>query len=532
MATSATYAAITHRIALVFVDDIAGASIHEIISLKRGGILNDHAMIIPLYDNTDIRSSVDQFNGYDDWAEFNVAHAVAPNTLLQASAHGGMHAFSINRSLPETPRDISAYGTERLPTIGNTQKVATLDNLAGLDTHIFVALSEVVWSQYAPRSVQESVMGKYFHAVPPFPQRLISRSSLLGRHVQTRDIRTTDRALASTFKVPRMFLRGMTPLARRLLLLKLLGKKRKGIDKPRVIFVHVQYGLGNRLRALGSAMAFARRTDRVLVLIWVPDQHLNCKYTDLFVTSDEFVISHKFGAREEWPFENNTKSDANMKMVKWYNFMRVNGLQVNSSSVLVTDDKAFHLYISTCYVIQSPVTPFIIRTTSSFWYVLKSLAPHLEVLKLVERYESYPLSSMIGIHIRGRSIKSDISGVNAKDYTKESSRTTDYWRNLTQVDTFIEEMRKQHEDQLFYVAADSVEVFRRLEKEFPSRIFYTPRNCDSRDMKCLPFALADILLLAQCSSLRGSYWSSFSELSTRIGGARFLLAGIDFGRPQ
>jgi len=138
---------------------------------------------------------------------------------------------------------------------------------------------------------------------------------------------------------------------------------------------------------------------------------------------------------------------------------------------------------------------------------------------------------MIGVHIRGRNIKSDISGVNAADYSEESSKTTDYWRNLTQVETFIDEMRRQPPDQLFYVAADKKEVFDRLEREFPSRVFYTPRHCDSRDKDCLPFALADILLLAKCSSLRGSYWSSFSELSVRIGGARFLLAGIDFGRP-
>eukprot|EP00171_Calliarthron_tuberculosum_P014838 IDg14838t1 len=134
----------------------------------------------------------------------------------------------------------------------------------------------------------------------------------------------------------------------------------------------------------------------------------------------------------------------------------------------------------------------------------------------------------MGIHIRGRSIKTDISGVSISDYSKEASRRTDYWRKLTGVAAFIDEMRRQSKNQLFYIAADQKDVLDRVEKEFPGRVYYTPRECDSRSRDCLPYALADILLLAKCSSIRGSYWSSFSELSCRWGGAKFLLAGVDF----
>lgn len=539
IASAMTYAQITSRVAVIFVDAIQRRRISRLIKLSPNGLVNHDAMIISL------DQPVHDFHGeaepvVDDWAEFTVIHAVAPSTLelnISTTANIASHAVGssgdpqVHNDGVRIPDQEAAHAEESMPKIGNTNTVATMDNLAALDTHVSLSLSEVVWSRYAPRTVQEMILDNTFKSNPGVPQRDISFASILGRHRDTRCIRNTDSLLHKTYEIPKMLLRGMTPFARKLLLLKLQSKKRKGIAKPSVIFAHTQYGLGNRLRALGSAMAFARRTDRVLVLIWVPDQHLNCFYTDLFATSDEFVVSNMFSPREEWPFPKNFVADAAMRNVKWYNYMRVNGVKVNSTTDLVTDDADYHIYVSTCYVIQSPVTPFIIRTTSSYWYVLRSLTPHVDVVRLVERFASYPVHTMIGIHIRGKSIKKDIHGVKAADYTEESSRTTDYWRNLTQVDTFIEEMRRQTADQQFYVAADQKEVFARLEKEFPSRVFYTARHCDSRDRDCLPFALADILLLAKCASLRGSYWSSFSELSTRIGGARFLLAGIDFGRP-
>jgi hypothetical protein len=92
-------------------------------------------------------------------------------------------------------------------------------------------------------------------------------------------------------------------------------------------------------------------------------------------------------------------------------------------------------------------------------------------------------------------------------------------------------MRKQSLSQIFYVAADKVETLGRMDAEFPSRVLYTPRHCDSRERECLRFAMADILILSRCSTIRGSYWSSFSELSLRLGAGSVLLAGVDFGKP-
>lgn len=521
-----SYAQVTERFALLFVDKIRSIPLTHFLNASVHGLINSRTMLVST-DPVQAAALSRKHVVLNDWAELSVVHVERPTEKHDSTVQGSDGKSSI----PRDQHPMKHEASDQTSFLSSTDIPVTLDNLVTVDNHVFISLSEVIWSRYAPRAIQEALFETTLLPVRPFSKSIISSASLLGRYSATRNIASTDRRLHEVFHVPKLLVRGMTPFARKLLLLKLQAKLRRGIQKPRALFVHTQYGLGNRLRALGSAMAFARRTHRVLVLIWVPDQHLNCTYTDLFVNSDEFVVADSFLPGEQWPFFDNNKTDPAVKSVKWYNYMRVNGLKGLPPKHPLLDEKDFHLYVSTCYVIQSPVTPFIIRTTSLYWHVLRSLPPNLAVLRLVDRFASYPISQMIGIHIRGKMIKTDISGISATEYSKESSRTTDYWRNLTQVDTFIEEMRRQAADQLFYVAADQKEVFARLEREFPSRVFYTPRNCDSRDRDCLPYALADILLLAKCESLRGSYWSSFSELSTRIGGARFLLAGVDFGRP-
>ena len=51
-------------------------------------------------------------------------------------------------------------------------------------------------------------------------------------------------------------------------------------DRPR-LFVDVQHGLCNRLRALVSGAAIAARTGRQLVVIWVPDHHCEARIGDV-----------------------------------------------------------------------------------------------------------------------------------------------------------------------------------------------------------------------------------------------------------
>ena len=61
-------------------------------------------------------------------------------------------------------------------------------------------------------------------------------------------------------------------------------------SKRRWLVVEVRNGLGNRLRALASAMAVARAEQRPLLALWKPDLHCNCSLRTLLAPPLPFVL--------------------------------------------------------------------------------------------------------------------------------------------------------------------------------------------------------------------------------------------------
>ena len=74
-----------------------------------------------------------------------------------------------------------------------------------------------------------------------------------------------------------------------------LGRRRAGshatrsrdhVTPLRYVIVDAKNGLGNRLRALASAMAVAAALERPLMLVWVADLHCNCSFRNMFAAVD------------------------------------------------------------------------------------------------------------------------------------------------------------------------------------------------------------------------------------------------------
>jgi len=56
------------------------------------------------------------------------------------------------------------------------------------------------------------------------------------------------------------------------------------------IIVDAKNGLGNRLRALASAMSVAEVLNRPLLLVWMSDLHCNCSFRSLFASPLQFAV--------------------------------------------------------------------------------------------------------------------------------------------------------------------------------------------------------------------------------------------------
>lgn len=339
-----------------------------------------------------------------------------------------------------------------------------------------------------------------------------------------------EQRLANDYHVPWDILVYLDTASKRKLLNRMNKKaaaraENKEQNKPvRILFAHCMHGLGNRLRALGSAMSYAHATDRELVVIWETDAHISAKFTDLF--SSDLVVLPKM--KVQWPFQGVEKWDASWNSFKFINYMEMEGHGAKKGAWIV-DEPSKHMYFKSAYIMEADA-----KLTS--WDMdnrnLRSLLPVASVADRIVELEKMGLSKMVGVHIRDRTLNRDIKNVNFKsEYGDEASNTMEYWRRKSSHLNFIKEMHrllKEDPTLKFYVATDTVNVVRRLRDEFGNRVTVTERDCDSRDGFCIRYALIDILALGKTNKLLGSNWSSFTEAAERIGGKKALLAGKDF----
>lgn len=314
---------------------------------------------------------------------------------------------------------------------------------------------------------------------------------------------------------------------------KLLSKLEQDPSR-KLLFINARYGLGNRLRVLASAIHFAKTNNRQIFLIWIPDEHLTAKFGDLFIEPRDLIVGDKKFQTARWPFSFEKKEYKHaMSTVLWYSFMR-NELDVGKAPNVIENPGDKHIYISTCYMINYNGS-FSKSPIKSLAILKHYLSPVPMIGNFVDNMKQYyNFSNIIGVHIRSRLLSRDIRKLPSRKvrniYGKKSVLITDGWRNRTKLQKFKKVMKKEGMKRVFYVSSDDNAVPKKLHSEFPGQVLWTDRRCDGREHACLKYAVIDLLLLSECIEIRGSYWSSFTEIAAGIGNKKFLRAGVDFGK--
>ena len=347
------------------------------------------------------------------------------------------------------------------------------------------------------------------------------------------------RRLSNDYQVPWDMMSTMSLVTKERLLRRLMARDQTGTpaaaaaakppQRPRIHFCHVMHGLGNRLRALGSCMSFAKNTHRELLVIWERDSHIQAKYTDLFASP--LAVMDSFNPT--WPFTGREKYDASWSHFKFFNYMEMEGGGAKKGEWIV-DEPSKHFYYKGAYIMEAPdeLTSWDADNAN-----LRSLEPVPAIAKRLNELETAHglsvKSQLIGVHIRNRTLDKDIKNVDfVKEYGDSATATMEMWRRKSNYRTFLGEMQRiiAEEDPTakFYVATDTYDVVAELEKALPGRVVSVPRTCDDRDGECVRMALLDMYCLSRTRSLLGSNWSSFTEAAERLGGIKAKLAGQDF----
>jgi hypothetical protein len=341
---------------------------------------------------------------------------------------------------------------------------------------------------------------------------------------------------------------------------------------PRLLILHVQNGLGNRLRALGSGLEFALATGRVPVVVWARDPHLDAGMAELF---DPCVLRALVTTAEDlpWPLLRSLSVDeprgASPKFVVYNRMEKYTG------------------------AVREPIP----AADSVANTLLQQLVPVAEVLERVAYVESVagPLNRRVGVHMRSRTVQDDGVAVDlACEYSARGVAVADGWRAASSPARFAPAMRAQlarrfptrthraerdrrisawareHPVQAvlfgeravpkapegerwvpgFFVSADVegavAEVGNLCGAE--CQVIGMRQECLGRGAKCVIGAFADLVALSRCGALLLSGWSSFSEAAWRLrrvdadealarelhGEVVFPLrvSGADFGAPS
>jgi hypothetical protein len=166
------------------------------------------------------------------------------------------------------------------------------------------------------------------------------------------------------------------------------------------LIIHAQNGLGNRLRALGSAMAVAKATGRKLKLIWQNDIHMHAQFPDLFnVDQDQFTVSSQFDPREL----------DELKVVQ-YDYMGRDMYR------LIDETTPSHIYVRSPFQLNHSSV-----TISSVMHALNTLVPVPEVTELAQSVSSrWGMDHTVGMHIRSVLPTVEIPNLSSTEYDAKS----------------------------------------------------------------------------------------------------------------
>ena len=156
-----------------------------------------------------------------------------------------------------------------------------------------------------------------------------------------------------------------------------------------VVIVDPRNGLGNRLRAIASAMAVAAYLRRPLVVAWESDSHCSCSLRMLFEEPFPFILL------EDRPLASDGTPRAPAAVLdraafRVYNYMRFE--EGGAKGEAIDDRDARHIYFRSAFQMNHVAAG---TWTTAAWYLTHALLPTPSIAKQV-----ITARWMTGVHIR------------------------------------------------------------------------------------------------------------------------------------
>lgn len=289
------------------------------------------------------------------------------------------------------------------------------------------------------------------------------------------------------------------------------------------LYIEVQNGLGNRLRALASAFNIAKGSGRNLVLIWETNEHCEAKMPDLY----------DIGNLNELMELNNIQFKIEEKRLDNYDYYIsedtiYNYMLDSQKNTYIDDSVQKDIYIiSACCLVNKHVTW---QKECEFLRNLKvSMEVQAQLNIFATKIKPNKIEDCIGVHIRmhqwGKSYE------NISNYTEEAKKSIEKWRSASNWQVFLQEIKKilsVNPGQKFFLCCDNETAYSELTKILPNTFIQTDKIVFDRSKIQVQNAVVDLVLLSRTKEILGSNWSTFTEIAYRLSGKKLRMAGKDF----
>lgn len=264
-------------------------------------------------------------------------------------------------------------------------------------------------------------------------------------------------------------------------------------------------GLGNRIRSIASAYYLCQCIGSNLKVIWFADRGLGARFNDIFIQPDDGTIDIIEATKRDFfvngiPCVRNVWISSLFIKARYDAVMNEGKMRPDSSFSFENWAKGRDVWWATCH-----------RDIDYPSEVLASLfVPSSKIQCRVKEITSAFSENTIGVHIRRTDNHNSIR------YSPDS--------------LFFEQLNRQIErkpNTCIFLATDSDYTKALFAKKYGKRVVTSEKTADRSTVQGIEEALAEMYSLANTRLILGSYYSSFSEVASEIGGRELRILKLD-----
>lgn len=268
-----------------------------------------------------------------------------------------------------------------------------------------------------------------------------------------------------------------------------------------MLVIEPRNGLANRLRVIDSGIALAKKLNKQLVVDWILNEDLNCRFDKLFEPIDGLIIND--GIKLPFPFN---------RHLNLYYFFKTLRFDISFDSISLRsklnrenykfNEVDFDVHLKKYNKIFITTGEFFFPSPKKYHYFKPKPFINYEVDKMCNKLGT----NFIGIHIR----RVD------NEYAILYSPTTLFIE-------VINSILKEDINTKFFLSTDSTEEEIFFKQAFPDNIFSNTKIYNRNEEKGVQDALVDMLCLSRASKIYGSFYSSFPEAATYFSGNNLIV---------